>query len=38
MDKAFLFLIIGVACFWLVLDNFYGNKYINKAVEKIIDI
>ena len=36
MDKALLFLILGLGAFWLVLDNFYGNKYINQAVSKVL--
>ena len=37
MDKSFLFLILGLGCFWLVLDQVYGNKFINQAVKNVMD-
>lgn len=36
MNKTLLFLIIGFAFFWLVLDQIYGNKYISQFVTAII--
>ena len=36
MDKSFLFLILGLGCIWLVLDQIYGNKFIEQFVSNII--
>lgn len=31
-SKSLFFLIISFGCFWLVLDEYYGNKYLSKIV------
>lgn len=36
MDKAMFFLILGLACIWLVLDQFFGNKYIENFTKNVI--
>ena len=36
MDKSILFLLLALACFWLVLDQITGNKYVSKFVVAII--
>lgn len=36
MNKTLLFLIFGLAFFWLVLDQIYGNKFISQFVTAII--
>lgn len=35
-DKTFFFLILGLACFWLVLDDFYGRGLLTKFITAII--
>lgn len=32
-SKSLFFLIISFGCFWLVLDEYYGNKYLSKIVD-----
>ena len=29
-DKSLFFLTLALCCVWLILDNFMGEKYINK--------
>lgn len=36
MDKSIFFLLLAVACFYLVLDEIYGSKGISKFVVAII--
>lgn len=36
MDKSIFFLLLAVACFYLVLDEIYGGKAITKFVVAII--
>lgn len=36
MDKSIFFLVLAVACFYLVLDEVYGNKAISKFTTAII--
>lgn len=36
MDKSLLFFIISLVCFWLVLDQIYGNKLVTQFVGNII--
>lgn len=36
MDKSIFFLLLAVACFYLVLDEIYGAKPITKFVTAII--
>ena len=35
-DKTFFFLILGLGCFWLVLDDFYGRKLLTKFITSIV--
>jgi hypothetical protein len=37
MDKNLLFLILALCCVWLIMSEFYGNKYISRFVDKILD-
>lgn len=32
MNKTLLFAVMALGCVWLVLDLFYGNKYIKTFV------
>ena len=36
MDKSFLFIILGLACFWLVLDQIKGKKIIGAFTSELI--
>lgn len=36
MDKSMVFLLLALICFFLVLSEFYGQKYISKFVTGII--
>ena len=36
MDKSLLFFMMALLCFWLVLSEFYGDKYISKFVTGIM--
>lgn len=36
MDKSIVFLTLALVCFFLVLSEFYGTKYISKFVAGII--
>ena len=36
MDKGIFFLVLAVVCFYLVLDQIYGNKAITKFTTAII--
>lgn len=35
-DKGLFFLVLSLLCFWLVLDEFYGNGYISKFIVTMI--
>ena len=35
-DKSFLFIILGLACFWLVLDQVKGKKLIGAFTSELI--
>ena len=35
MDKSIFFIICAVGCIYLILDNFYGNKLIDKFISKL---
>lgn len=35
-DNSLFFMIISLACVWLVLDEFYGHNYISQFVVKMI--
>jgi len=35
-DNSLFFLVLSLSCFWLVLDEFYGNKYISKFITKLV--
>ena len=35
-DKGLFYLVLALICFWLVLDEVYGNQYISKFIVKII--
>ena len=35
-DKSLFFLIMSLACFYLVLDEFYGRNYISQFIVKMI--
>lgn len=32
-SKSLFFLIVSFGCFWLVLDEYYGQKYLSKLVD-----
>lgn len=36
MDKSLFYLLLALVCFYLVLSEFYGDKYITSAVIKLI--
>ena len=36
MDKSFLFIILGLGCFWLVLDQIKGKKLIGAFTSELI--
>ena len=36
MDKSFLFIILGLACFWLVLDQLKGKNLIGAFTSELI--
>lgn len=36
MDKSFLFIILGLGCFWLVLDQITGKKLIGAFTSELI--
>lgn len=35
MDKSLFFTTMSLICIWLVLDNIYGKKYINKFLNSL---
>lgn len=35
MDKGLFFLILAIAGVWLILDDFFGRRYISNFSEKI---
>ena len=35
MDKSLFFTTISLICIWLILDNIYGKKYINKFLNSL---
>lgn len=35
-DKSLFFLIMALICFWLVLDEFYGQNRISQFIVKMI--
>lgn len=35
-DKSLFFVIIAMGCFYFVLDEFFGNRYISQTVVKMI--
>ena len=35
-DNTLFFLVLSLLCFWLVLDEFYGHKYISQFIVKMI--
>lgn len=36
MDKSIFFLIMGLVCLWLVLNEFYGSGAISRFIVKLI--
>ena len=36
MDKSVLFIILGLACFWLVLDQIKGKKLIGSFTSELL--
>lgn len=36
MDKSIMYFVISLACFWLVLDYVWGNKYVGQFVVQIV--
>ena len=36
MDRSLFFMIMALACFWLVLDEIYGRQLITQLIIKII--
>lgn len=35
MEKGVLFFTLALVCFWLILDDFYGNNRLTKIAERI---
>lgn len=35
-DTSLFFLVLSLGCVWLVLDDFYGNKFVSKFIIKMI--
>ena len=38
MDKSFLFLILGLGCFWLVLDQIVGKQLIGNFTKELLGV
>lgn len=36
MDKQLMFFILSLSCFWLILSEMYGIKYISLFILKIL--
>lgn len=36
-DKSLFFLTISLVCVWLILDNLFGEKYVNKFLNSMFD-
>ena len=36
MDKGLFFMTLSLACFWLILDDFFGKGYITRVVRNVI--
>lgn len=35
MEKGLLFLILSLACFWVILDDFFGNRHLSNFTRSI---
>ena len=35
-DKGLFYLVLALLCFWLVLDEFYGKRYITNFIVELI--
>ena len=36
-DNSIIYLTLALCCFWLVLDNFMGNKYLDGFIKKVLN-
>ena len=36
MDNSLLFFILFLSCLWLVLNEFFGTRYIEKFLAKLV--
>ena len=36
MDKGLFFMTMALACVWIILDDFFGKKYISTLVSNLI--
>ena len=36
MDKSLIFLILAMACVWLVLNDFYGSNLVTRFIKTAI--
>lgn len=36
MDKSIIFLILSLGCFWLILDQIIGQKYVSQIITAIV--
>ena len=36
MDKNILFLILALVCIYLIMSEFFGQKYVTSFVDKIV--